>query len=265
LSEYKERSDAARESLSNIVECRYGPQASNTIDLFIPEGVSTDRRCPLIVFIHGGYWQELSKRESAFAAPEFLAEGMAFAAIDYTLAPSASIPEIVAECRSAVRWLHDAAADFNYDPELIFVAGSSAGAHLAAMSALPDAESGRVFPAGLVLVSGIFELEPVIGTSINVHLKMNAQVARECSPLCLDADDFPPTLIAWGEIEPDDFKTQSLAFAAKLKDSDVPFRALEIPERNHFDVILDLADTDTALGAEVANLVQIVKSVTHTE
>ena len=265
LSAYKERSDAARKTFSNIVECRYGPKPTNTIDLVMPENLGTDRRCPLIVFIHGGYWQELSKRESIFAAPEFLAQGMAFAAVDYTLAPSASIPEIIDECRSAVRWLHDAADDFAYDPNLVFVTGSSAGAHLAAMTALPDPQSGKVLPAGLVLVSGIFELEPVIGTSINIHLNLNVQVAQECSPLCLDTAEFPPTLLAWGEIEPGDFKTQSRAFATKLKESDVPVRALEIPTRNHFDVVLDLADTSTALGAEVANLIRVVQLVRETE
>jgi len=265
LTAYKERSDAARESISNIIECRYGPNATNTIDLFVPDNASTDRRCPLIVFIHGGYWQELSKRESIFSAPGFLTQGMAFAAVDYTLAPSASIPEIVEECRNAIRWLHNAADDFPYDPKLIFVTGSSAGAHLAAMTARPDPQSGKVLPAGLVLVSGIFELEPVIGTSINIQLTLNSQVARECSPLCLDAVGYPPTLLTWGEVEPDDFKTQSRAFATKLRESDVPVRALEVSTRNHFDVVFDLADTGTALGAEVANLIRVVQLARETE
>lgn len=265
LAAYKERSDAARQAIGHIVECRYGPKPANTIDLVIPEVCDGGQRCPLIVFIHGGYWQELSKQESLFAAPGFLAAGMAFAAIDYTLAPDASIPEIIDECRNAIRWLHDAAHDFAYDPGLIVVTGSSAGAHLAAMTAFPDAQSGEILPAGLVLVSGIFELEPVIGTSINIHLKMNAPVARECSPMCLDTNKFPPTLLAWGDIEPGDFKTQSRAFAAKLLADKIPIRALEVPSRNHFDVVLDLADTNTELGKEVASLIQLVQAVRETE
>jgi len=265
IAAYSERSAAARDSFAEILECRYGPKPSNTIDLVLPQDADTDKPCPLIIFIHGGYWQELSKRESIFAAPEFLARGMAFAAIDYTLAPDASIPEIIEECRSAVRWLHDAADKFPYDRNLVFVTGSSAGAHLAAMSALPDPQSGEVLPAGLVLVSGIFELEPVIGTSINGPLKLNVPVAQASSPLCLDVDGFPPTLLAWGEIEPDDFRTQSRAFASKLIENDVPVRAIEILSRNHFDVIFDLADTSTELGVEVANLIQVVQLAKETE
>ena len=265
LKAYSERSDAARSSSANIVECRYGPKPANTIDLLVPENVGDNAPCPLIVFIHGGYWQELSKRESIFAAPEFLSHGLAFAAVDYTLAPDASIAEIIDECRAALRWLHDAAGKYRIDRNLIFVTGSSAGAHLAAMTALPDRQSGQVLPAGLVLVSGIFELEPLIGTSINSHLKLDKKAADECSPMSRDVDAFPPTLLAWGEIEPDEFRRQSRAFAVKLKESQIPVRALEIPARNHFDVILDLADTATALGAQTASLVRIVQRTRNTE
>jgi arylformamidase len=265
LAAYKERSDAAREALPNFVECRYGPKPANTIDLVLPDQSNGKGPCPLVIFIHGGYWQELSKNESIFAAPEFLAQGMAFAAVDYTLAPNASIPEIIEECRTAVRWLHGVAEDFNFDRNLVFVTGSSAGAHLAAMTALPDSQTGQVLPAGLVLVSGIFELEPVIGTSINIHLKLTNRVADECSPMSRNVSAFPPTLVAWGEIEPDDFRRQSRAFAARLVESEIAVRALEIPSRNHFDVIFDLADTATDLGAETANLIRIVQQARETE
>jgi len=259
LIAYKERSGAVRALFTDITECRYGPKPANTIDLFMPKGVIDDRRCPLIVFIHGGYWQELSKRESIFAAEQFLAQHMAFAAVDYTLAPAASIPEIIDECRSAVRWLVDAADEVNYDPNLIFVTGSSAGAHLAAMTALPAPRTAKVLPAGIVLISGIFALEPLIGTSINTQLKMNARIAHDCSPMSQHVHDFPPALLAWGEIEPDEFKRQSRAFATKLKENEVPVLALEVPSRNHFDVVFDLADTSTKLGAEVTRLVRLVQ------
>ena len=64
-------------------------------------------RPPVLVFFHGGYWQELSKQESAFAAPQCLARGIAYAAVDYTLAPKATLSAIVDECRAAVARLAD--------------------------------------------------------------------------------------------------------------------------------------------------------------
>jgi len=88
---------------------------------------------PLLVFFHGGYWQEHSKGESLFAATDCIANGIAFAAIDYTLAPQAGVGFIVQQCRRAIASLHRQAAALGFDPRRIYVSGNSAGAHLAAM------------------------------------------------------------------------------------------------------------------------------------
>ena len=88
ISAYVERSAAARRSYPPTT-MRYGSTERQTLDLFIPEGVAQP---PVLVFFHGGYWQELSKQESAFAAPGCVAHGIAYAAVDYTLAPLRSQP-----------------------------------------------------------------------------------------------------------------------------------------------------------------------------
>ena len=80
---YVDRSEAARRSHPPET-LRYGPGERQTIDLFMPRNVAHPA---VLVFFHGGYWQELSKRESAFAAPQCLSHGIAYAAVDYTLAP----------------------------------------------------------------------------------------------------------------------------------------------------------------------------------
>src|SRR5690606_10365618 len=142
---------------------------------------------PLLVFIHGGYWQELSKASSLFAAPDCIEAGVAFAAIDYTLAPQASVHAMALECRRALSYLHEHSAELGLDPQRIVIAGSSAGAHLAAMCCLRDWEDATNLPAGLpaaaVLVSGIYDLEPLIDTSINGPLSLDAAAAGAVSPL----------------------------------------------------------------------------------
>ena len=199
----------------------------------------------MLLFIHGGYWQELSKQESAFAAEQTVAEGLAFAALDYTLAPQASVAEIVAECRQALAWLVEHAARLGVDGGRIVVAGRSAGAHLAAMVALPRA-GPRV--AGVVLVSGLYELEPLVGTSINTALSLTPAAAQAVSPALLELKGFPPSVVCWGEIETAEFKRQGRDFAQRLQQVNTPCRVFEVPQRNHFDVILDLADPATELG-----------------
>ena len=115
------------------------------------------RRPGLLVYFHGGYWQELSKAESAFLAPAWHAAGFAHAVVGYTLAPAARLPEIVSECRAAVRWLHARADTLGFDAGNIVVAGSSAGAYLAAACA--DAAPAPL--RGIVPVSGIYDVAPL--------------------------------------------------------------------------------------------------------
>ncbi|MEE9414834.1 MAG: alpha/beta hydrolase, partial [Acidimicrobiales bacterium] len=154
---YIARSEAARTQCFNagstLIELRYGSDVSQSVDLVVPAaGVGP---VPLLVFIHGGYWQLLSKRESFFAATACLDQGIAFAAVDYTLAPTASLDEIVNECRRALRLLGESATEYGYDQHRIFIAGSSAGAHLTAMAGLTSNESSTTTlgfaPAGLIL------------------------------------------------------------------------------------------------------------------
>lgn len=112
---------------------RYGDKAANTLDLFHTGASSA---VPLVIFIHGGYWQALSKQDSAFPASGFLDQGIAYAALDYTLAPNATLDDIVAECVGAVTFLFENATALGIDPKRISLCGSSAGAHLAAMVCL---------------------------------------------------------------------------------------------------------------------------------
>lgn len=233
----------------------YGPLASNTLDLFLPPTLprppAGTELPPLLVFIHGGYWQELSKDESLFAADGCIAAGAAFAALDYTLAPRATVAQMVLECRAALRWLHAQAAELGFDGRRIVVAGSSAGAHLAAMCCLRgwpgDANLPPGLPAAAVLVSGVYELTPLVGTSINGALALTLESAAQLSPLRCGLAGFPAALVCWGEHETDTFKAQSRAFARAIG-AIKPSHVFEVPARNHFDVILELAQGGTRLG-----------------
>jgi arylformamidase len=248
LQQYQQRSDAAR-ALPHQ-EHAYGGLPRQRLDLFLPAQPQGAARPPaLLVFIHGGYWQELSKHSACFAAPACLAAGHAFAAVGYTLAPEASVEQIVQECRTALVWLHHHAARLGYDPTRIVLAGSSAGAHLAAMCTLRGWPHDCGLPAGAVLVSGVYELAPLVGTTINTALGLTRDSASSVSPLHYSLAGFARSVLAWGEIETDEFKRQSRAFAQALQTQGLPeVPTLEVPARNHFDVVLDLCEPGTLLG-----------------
>jgi arylformamidase len=254
LREYAQRSAAALAAASAQRDLPYGDKPSNRLDLFVPSAAAAGSAPPpLLVFIHGGYWQELSKEDSLFAATGCLGAGFAFAAIDYTLAPHVDIGTIVRECRQALRWLHAHGEALGFDPARIVVAGSSAGAHLAAMCGLRgwagDTELPHGVPAAAVLVSGIYELEPLIGTSIDQALSLTPQTAASWSPQRMSLAGFPPAIVCWGEIETGEFKRQGREFADALAAAGAPRpMCFEVEGRNHFDVILDLAERGAPLG-----------------
>jgi len=102
---------------------------------------------------------------------------------------------------------------------------------------------------GLALLSGIYDLRPLVGTYINDALGLDENAAKALSPIQHDLSAFPPTLVAWGEDETDEFKRQSRAFAQPLSKA----CTVEIEGRNHFDIVEDLT-TDTALGRAVTAL-----------
>ena len=155
---------------------------------------------------------------------------------------AACLPDIVGECRAAVAWLHAHADALGFDAGRIVLAGSSAGAYLAAACA--DASPTPI--RGIVLVSGIYDVAPLIGTSINDALGLDASTAGALD-LLHGAHRFCPAVVAWGEIETSEFRRQSRAFAARLIADGVACTSLEVPGRNHFDVVLDLADASTPL------------------
>lgn len=275
IDDYVQRSAAARAALAGRLHLAYGAGARQRLDLFVPavaaaaaaaapaavaavpaveSGAAQGRAPPLLVFIHGGYWQELSKEESAFAAIDAVRQGIAFAALDYTLAPAATVGDMVAECRQALAWLHGRAEELGFDAARVVVAGSSAGAHLAAMCALPG--PGESVVKAAILVSGIFDLEPLVGTSINQALGLDAAHARALSPALADLTGFPPAIVCWGAVETSEFKRQGREFAAALQRAGTPFNTIEVPGRNHFDVVLDLADPATALGVATVDLLR---------
>jgi len=256
IQKYITESKLAR-SIVNSTKHQYGNKESQIIEIAHTLNKKTNKNLdPLLVFFHGGYWQELSAKESFFPAINTIKNNIGFAAVEYTLAPNASIDEIVDECKEAVNWLFLNSKMLGFDKNKIILAGSSAGAHLAAMCSIHNQENKNSL-LGSILVSGIYEIEPLIGTSIDEALYLKKDQAIRNSPMFKDLEKFPPTVVAWAENETEQFKKQSKIFVNKLIDKEVPVRSLEIENKNHFDVILDLTDFDKTLGKELKLLLNL--------
>jgi arylformamidase len=214
----------------------------------------------LLVFFHGGYWQEHSKKDVSFIAVNCVAADIAYAAVEYTLAPQASVFAIVEQCRRAIGSIAGQAATLGFDSRRIFIAGSSAGAHLAAMLLVDGRQGAQGFPenmvAGAILLSGIYDLEPLVPTYINQALHMNEQEAGILSPIRHRLAPPVPTVVAWGENETDEFKRQSRSFASKLSESGFRVKSLQAEGTNHFDIVFEIANPGSELGRATLELIK---------
>ena len=253
LDEYTSRSERARATVPGLRSLAYGPAEAERIDFFpAARSGEVDGAGPLVVFVHGGYWQELSPTEHSFPAAGLAPRGIHYAAVGYGLAPAATLREMVERCCRAVDWLFTHADRLGVDPDRIHLAGSSAGAHLAAMVALSRSEAPPL--ASLTLLSGVFDLRPIPLTYVNDALGLTDEQALLSSPLLLvdtTAGAWPPTLVAVGENETGEFHRQSVEFADALTAKGVPVTSCRVAGRNHFDIVFDLADPDTVVGAEL--------------
>ena len=254
LAQYAELSAAARRTCQVDANLAYGAHPDETFDFF-PAG----NAAPLFIFIHGGYWRALSKDDSSFMAPCFTAAGVAVAAINYSLAPDASLDTIVDQVRRSVVHIWSKAAELRIDPQRIFLCGTSAGGHLAAMimngSWTPARGSQNEIIAGACLISGLYDLEPVRQCLPNTWLNLTAEAARRLSPAGHAVATKCPVQVSWAGTDTSEFKRQSRAYAETLSASGQKVTTFEISDRNHFDIILDLADPQRPLTIAVMKMI----------
>ncbi|MDC1351877.1 alpha/beta hydrolase fold domain-containing protein [Oceanospirillaceae bacterium] len=254
INDYIRHSKDAQHQLNYASNLAYGNGMGELLDYFPAQ---TDG--PLLVYIHGGYWQELSKNESCFMAPGLLEQGTNVAIIDYTLSPQATIKHMIAQCCQAVAWLLSEAQELGFDGNKVVIAGSSAGGHLCA-SVLQAAQQGLhgLSPnsiSGAILLSGVYDLRPLINTSINEALGLTLQDATDLSPGLYSNQDLPPCLIAYGSHETQEFKRQSQEYYQQLLSDGVQSQCIEVAGRNHFDIVFDLALKNSSINQHLVGLI----------
>ena len=239
LQDYRTQSQPMYD-LPHLRDLRYGTQADELLDLFPVPG-RTD--APLFVFIHGGYWRALGKQDSVFMARNFTAHGVAVAAVNYQLAPAARLSEIVAQCRRSLAWIYTHGPAHGIDVRRIVLGGSSAGAHLAAMLLAPGWQAAFGLPPDVVqagvLVSGLYDLAPVQQTTPNDWLALDSAEAAALSPQSCLPEAGTRLCIATAEKDTDEFKRQSLDYAAACTRQGCAVQYEQLAGRNHFDVIMD--------------------------
>lgn len=226
------------------LDLAYGARERERLDLFHPAAAGD---APLALFIHGGYWKALDRSFASHCARGLNLRGVAVAVPSYDLCPTVGIDTIVAQMRAACRMLHARTG------RRLLAMGHSAGGHLAAMLLATDwAALDPALPADLVHaalpISGVFELEPLLATTVAEGLNLTAGTARALSPRFMAAPGRPLHCVVGGA-ESGEFIRQSRDMAAAWGGS---FEA--VPGADHFRVIAPLADPASGLAARAEQL-----------
>lgn len=255
IAEWEAKAAAALPSLNGSTDIAYGPADAQRLDLFTPTGAAA----PLILHIHGGLWIMCDKRETWFHATQFNRHGIAFAGLNYTLAPAAPLTAIVREVREAVAYLHRNAGALGIDPDRIFLSGHSAGGHLACMAALADWDGDfglvRNPVRGVISISGIHDLEPVYHASfLRPLIGLTEEDVGRLSP----ARHPPPPglrlVTAVGGLENAEYRRQTALIEQAWHDAMT--HSIVLADRHHGTIVDALSEDGSPLLDAVLRLVR---------
>jgi arylformamidase len=240
---WERRSLEMRARYAGHLDLRYGSRERNRIDF-----LKAADKAPTLVFIHGGYWQTRAKEVFTVMAEGPMAHGINVALIGYTLAPEATLDEIVTEIHAGIDFLAEQLPALGGDAGRIVVSGWSAGGHLTTM-ALTNAH----VKAGIG-ISGIYDLEPIRASYLNVKLGLDEAMSHRNSPVMQAGGTMKPLSLVVGSAELPLLRKQTADFAGHRAKYGLPVTYEEIPGANHFTIMNELASPSGRITTLVRQL-----------
>ena len=241
-------SDEVRAASRVAPDLPYGDDERQKLDVYMP-ATAPGTPAPVLLFFHGGYWVIGHKDLMGFMAPAITPAPALLVPVGYRLAPGAKYPQQVDDCRAALRWVYDHIADYGGDPARIYVAGHSAGGHLAALITLQQerlADFG--LPADIIKgcfpVSGVFDVTETPPDRREAFLKSDAD-ARDASPLYHAEGNATPFLLEIGSQDFDNLRAQHPRMLAALRSQPGYVEEMVRDGHNHFQISLDHADPES--------------------
>jgi arylformamidase len=226
---WEQRSGEMRKRIPAHLDLRYGPRERNRIDFF-----KARDKAPTLLFIHGGYWQTRAKEVFSIFAEGPMAHGINVALIGYTLAPDATLDEIVAEIHAGIDFLSGQLPVLGAASGGIVVSGWSAGGHLTSMAlSNPNVRAGMA-------ISGIYDLEPIRHSYLNEKLRLDEAMSRRNSPMMETTGPMKPLSLVVGSAELPLLRKQTADFAGHRAKYGLPVTYEEIPGADHFTILHEM-------------------------
>lgn len=238
---YQSESLKTRNEISVYENVQYGQTLMERLNVYAAEQPDA----PVLIFVHGGYWKLGVGEDYDFVASGLHKAGFTVVVISYGLAPKISIPEMVRQIRDSIAWTAKNILDFNGNPNRIFIAGHSAGAHLATMAAFTDWQEyglGKNTVKGILAISGLYDLEPVSQTFVQPTVRITAEQILYLSPIRLIRPSNIPIIVSWGGIETTAFIKQSSNFIDAWLKVGNQGQKLIVEKAHHFNILEEFSE-----------------------
>ena len=224
-----------------MLDIAYGQHPRQTMDLFR----TPSQRRATVAYFHAGYWQSRDKSGFRFLAPALTADGFDVAIVNYPLSPDMSIGDIVAASFASI----SALAALTENAPLILI-GHSAGAQIAVELGMFSHNVDGIVK-GVMAISGVFDLAPLIGTSVNEKLGLDPGSARAASPLHRIVSGAPPAIFAVGALETRAFREQTARMSEAWACAGNATAFVTVPDVDHFSILNEFCRDNGMLRAAI--------------
>ncbi|XP_055898041.1 kynurenine formamidase-like isoform X2 [Biomphalaria glabrata] len=249
-------------TLDSELEISYGDSERQKFDIFYKKN-APKKGAPILIYFHGGYWQikEIGRTTSSFPAVPLCNAGAIVIPVGYDLAPDVSLDTILLQAKKALHLVIKLAKERQNSG--IYLAGHSAGAHIAAMMLMASLSQYDAFDSdlikGAVLISGVYDLRPLVKTSNNEALRLSETEAWRFSPLnfvqeIAHQSQHRHVVVAVGEYDPPEFRRQSGEMEQMLRNFGVKTSYLDVPDVDHFNIVEKLSESKYILTQECIRL-----------
>lgn len=250
------------DGLTILRDIPYGPAPRQAMDVYRPDGAPGG--LPVVVFFYGGSWQTGRRQDYPFVAASLARSGVVVVVPDYRLFPQVVWPGYVEDAAQAVAAVRRQAGGWGGDPARVFVAGHSAGAHLAALLALDPrwlAQAGdrRDALAGMVGLAGPYDFLPIHDEDIRAVFAAAPDLAATQPVNHVDGRN-PPMLLLHGEADRTCYPRNTLNLATRIRAAGGPVEVRTYKGVGHIGIVLGFAPLFRFRSPAPDDLVQFIKS-----
>lgn len=239
----------------------YGELARQRLDIYQP----TQRRAgknPVVVFFYGGGWEGGDKKDYKFVGEALSSHGLTVVIADYRVYPEVVFPDFIEDAAAAVAWTKANIDSFGADPDQLFIAGHSAGAHIASMLVLNDEylKKYALTPddvIGMIGLAGPYDFLPLKSDTLKTIFGPE-DLRWQSQPINFVQGDNPPMLLMVGERDLTVWPRNSFRLADKITAAGGEVALKKFPDYGHVAMVAKLAKPLRGDGAILQPMLEFI-------